>query len=285
VKLKKSKKPTKSKRSQYQKGNKKNVVAGLGEIGNPIFQLISKKVPTVGLDIEPKLVDKKTLKKYELLPTSFLHICIPFNKKFTTNVVSLFKKLNPEAIVIHSTISPYTTKKLQNLLSIPVIYSATRGIHRRMLSDLKKYTKFFSIEKNAPRQKWATLSFQKLLKKCGVKTKKMSDPITLEFAKILVDTSYYGWLINYAQITNLIAIKHKVNYDEMWSFSDEIHQFLGNRPKMFPGFIGGHCVIPNLDLISDRTLNLIDEINETYSNKVKNAKSISKKIHQRKTIQ
>ena len=54
---------------------------------------------------------------------------------------------------------------------------------------------------------------------------------------------------------------------------------------MFPGFIGGHCVIPNLDLISDKTLNLIDEINETYSNKVKNDKSISKKIHQRKTIQ
>ena len=25
--------------------------------------------------------------------------------------------------------------------------------------------------------------------------------------------------------------------------------FLKNRPKMFPGFIGGHCVIPNLDLI------------------------------------
>jgi len=51
----------------------------------------------------------------------------------------------------------------------------------------------------------------------------------------------------------------------MWSFADEIQKLLKNRPKMFPGFIGGHCVIPNLDLISDRTLNLIKEINSDYA--------------------
>jgi hypothetical protein len=103
------------------------------------------------------------------------------------------------------------------------------------------------------------------MKKAGIKTKKMSNPLTLELAKILVDTSYYGWLITYAQLSNMIAIKHKVNYDEMWSYADEIHKILGNRPKMFPGFIGGHCVIPNIDLISDKTLNLIKEINSDYT--------------------
>ena len=65
----------------------------------------------------------------------------------------------------------------------------------------------------------------------------------------------------------------------MWTFSQEIHKFLGNRPKMFPGFIGGHCVIPNLDLIHHQTLNLIKEINNTYLNKVPKAKSINKKFN------
>jgi len=139
------------------------------------------------------------------------------------------------------------------------------------------YTKFYAIESNAPRARWALKIYSNLMKKCGVKTKKMSKPITLELAKILVDTSYYGWLISYAQITNMIALKNKVNYDEMWSFADEIHKFLGNRPKMFPGFIGGHCVIPNLDLINDNTLDLIDEINHLYSKKVKQVKLIAKK--------
>jgi hypothetical protein len=63
----------------------------------------------------------------------------------------------------------------------------------------------------------------------------------------------------------------------MWLFSDEIHKLLGNRPKMYPGYIGGHCVIPNLELINNQTLNLIKKMNNTYSKKVKNTKSINKK--------
>jgi hypothetical protein len=146
-----------------------------------------------------------------------------------------------------------------------------------MLHDLKRYTKFFAVEPNAPNQKWATTVYSSLMKKCGVKTKKMSNPKTLELAKIVVDTSYYGWLINYAQLSNMIAIKHNVNYDEMWSFADEIHKFLGNRPKMFPGFIGGHCVIQNLDLIKDETLDLIREINNDYAKILKERQSQGKK--------
>ncbi|MEX2313076.1 MAG: hypothetical protein WD650_03685, partial [Nitrosopumilaceae archaeon] len=156
------------------------------------------------------------------------------------------------------------------------------GVHRRMLSDLKKYTKFFAIEKNTPNSDWASSTYSKLMKKCGIKTKKMTDPITLELAKIVCDTSYYGWLINYAQISNMIAKKHKVNYDEMWSFADEIHEFLGNRPKLFPGFIGGHCVIPNLSLINEESLWQIDKINNLYVQKIKDAKSINKKYDKSK---
>jgi hypothetical protein len=114
------------------------------------------------------------------------------------------------------------------------------------------------------------------MKKCGVKTKKMTNPLTLELAKIVVDTSYYGWLINYAQLSNMIVREHGVDYDEMWSFADEIHKYLGNRPKMYPGFIGGHCVVPNLDLIHNQTLDLIKKLNDAYAKKVKDAKSITK---------
>ena len=216
----------------------KDVVAGLGEIGGPILRLVSKSKIAVGFDINSKLVNKKKLEKYSQLETTFLHICIPYNDKFIKNVISLKNRFSPKGIVIHSTIALYTTHKLQKQISVPIIYSATRGVHKRMISDLKRYTKFYSIEENAPNRKWADSSYSRLMKTCHVKTKKMSKPITLELAKIVVDTSYYGWLINYAQLSNMIAIKNKVNYDEMWSFADEIHKFLGNRPKMFPGFIG-----------------------------------------------
>ena len=256
---------------------KKDVVVGLGEIGAPLLQLISKAVPTIGHDINQKLIDKKKLNKYNHLQTRFLHVCIPFTKKFIPNIISLFNRFHPEGIVIHSTISPNTTKKLQSVLVVPIIYSATRGVHKRMLYDLKRYTKFYAIDQHAPQGELISSKYSRLMKKCGVKTKKMSDPLTLELAKIICDTSYYGWLINYAQLSNMIAIKHKVDYNEMWSFTDEIHKFLGNRPKMFPGFIGGHCVIPNLDLINDNTLSLIKEINSDYAKILKKRQRRGKK--------
>jgi len=153
-----------------------------------------------------------------------------------------------------------------------------------MLGDLKKYTKFFSVYGSVPKSKWASQQFINKMKKAGIKTKKMSNPLTLELAKIVVDTSYYGWLINYAQLSNIIAIKNKIDFDEMWSFADEIHQFLGNRPKLYPGFIGGHCVIPNLELIKESSLYQIDKINNMYAKKVKNVKSIRKKYDKSKKV-
>ena len=248
---------------------KKDVVVGIGEIGKPILKLLSKNNTIIGFDLNPDLVHQKKIERYKKLQTSFLHIAIPVTDKFVNNVLKLNKKFKPECIVIHSTINPGTTKTLQKKLSIPVIYSATRGVHKRMIHDLKRYTKFFAISTNAPRHKWASSRFTKLMKECGIKTKKMSKPETLELAKIICDTSYLGWLVNYAQLSNIIAIKHGVDYDEMWSFSDEIHRFLGNRPKMFPGFIGGHCVIPNIDLIDNKSLNAIKKLNNFYGKKLK----------------
>lgn len=255
----------------------KDIVVGLGEIGKPILKLISKATLAVGYDINPNLVDKKKLEKYKKIDTGFLHVCIPYSKNFNQNIIALYNKFKPRAIVIHSTVSPYTTKNLQKKLPIPVIYSATRGVHRRMLYDLKRYTKFYSIEPDVSEHKNAEKTFVKLMKRCGIRTKKMSNPLTLELAKIICDTSYLGWLVNYAQISNIIAIQHGINYDEMWSFSDEIHKFLGNRPKMYPGYIGGHCVIPNLDLIHNQTLNLIKTLNEMYAKNMKNKKTRSSK--------
>jgi len=256
---------------------KKDIVVGLGEIGNPILKILSKKNIVVGFDLNRDLMDKIKFEKYKNLETSFLHIAIPVTDKLITNILKLYKKFLPECIIIHSTIKPGTTEKLQKKIPIPVIYSATRGVHNRMIYDLKRYTKFFVISTNAPRSRWALSRYVKVMKDCGIKTKKMSNPETLELAKIICDTSYLGWLVNYAQLSNMIAIQYGIDYDEMWSFSDEIHRNLGNRPKMYPGYIGGHCVIPNLELINNQTLDMIKKMNTSYSKKIKNAKSINKK--------
>ena len=122
---------------------KKDMVIGLGEIGLPIYKIISKHFPVEGIDINPILnKEKSSLKNHDV---AFIHFCIPFSKNFFNIIKKYEKKIQPEAIVIHSTISPRTTEKLQKLTDCPVIYSATRGVHKRMINDLKRYTKFYSV--------------------------------------------------------------------------------------------------------------------------------------------
>ena len=52
----------------------KNVVAGLGEIGLPIFKLLSKSQTVVGYDINSKLMNQKEFDKYKQLDLSLIHI-------------------------------------------------------------------------------------------------------------------------------------------------------------------------------------------------------------------
>ena len=246
----------------------KDVVAGLGEIGLPILKLISKKENAVGFELNKKLMNEKKFKKFETLTTRFLHVAIPVNENFNLNIIELNNKFQPQCIVIHSTVKPETTKKLQKRINIPVIYSPTRGVHKRMIHDLKRYTKFFALDDSMKNSLSCSRNYANLLKKSGIKSNKISNSVTLELSKIICDTSYYGWLINYAQMSKMIADKYAVDYDEMWTFSDEIHKFLGNRPKMYPGFIGGHCVNPNLSLIDEKSLWSIDKLNNSYAKKV-----------------
>ncbi|NWJ20961.1 hypothetical protein HX849_00370 [Marine Group I thaumarchaeote] len=99
---------------------KKDIVIGLGEIGIILHKLFSKSFIVEGYDINPKLIPKN-LKKNELLPVRFLHICIPYTKNFNSQIIKLEKKFNPQGIVIHSTIKPSTTSNVQRKLQIPVI--------------------------------------------------------------------------------------------------------------------------------------------------------------------
>jgi len=66
---------------------KKDVIAGLGEIGSPILKLLSKKQTTVGYDLDKRLVNETKLKKLHDTPTSFLHIAIPVTSKFDSNLL------------------------------------------------------------------------------------------------------------------------------------------------------------------------------------------------------
>ena len=237
-----------------------DIILGMGEVGETLFNLLSeRKFDCVGID-----TDSEKCKNYSENSTienpEYLHICIPgeLNEFVNITLDRISKVDGIKAVLVHSTVKPGTTQKIQEKTDIPILFSPVRGVHRRFLEDIKKYTKFISSEKQI------NPNIKSDLEKRFQKIDWMSTTKTAELAKILVDTTYYGWLINYAQITKIICEKEGIDFDEMWKFADEIHENLGNRPKMYPGVIGGHCVIPNLDLIESEQLELIKKINEMY---------------------
>jgi len=238
-----------------------DIILGVGEVGETLFDLLNERgFDCIGIDADNSKCrnysENSTIKNPE-----YLHVCLPGELTNFVDIISnwISKLEGVKVMIIHSTVRPGTTKKIQEKSKIPVIFSPVRGVHIRFLEDIKKYTKFFATD-----DKQLAPEIKSGLEKRFQKVEWMSTTKTAELAKILVDTTYYGWLINYAQITKMICEKEGVDFDEMWKFADEIQENAGNRPKMYPGIIEGHCVIPNLNLIEYENLEIIKKINELY---------------------
>lgn len=235
-----------------------DLVLGMGEVGATIFNLMEKRgYRCIGLDADPS---RSRNHAGDAAPNpDILHVCIPGSlESFRDIILERIRVYNPRAVLVHSTVRPGTAAFLQGCVDTPVVSAPARGVHRRFLHDMERYTKFLACDVDmAPDVKHG-------IEKRFVKVAWMSSTKTAELAKILTDTTYYGWLINYAQITSMICQKEGVDYDEMWIFADEVHRYLGNRPKMFPGVIGGHCVIPNLSLIDYDELQAVRTVNDIF---------------------
>jgi len=79
-----------------------------------------------------------------------------------------------------------------------------------------------------------------------MKTRLLTSPEASEIAK-LAETTYFGLMIAWAQEVERYCEKVGANYDEVVSFYEEIKFF--PAVKYFPGVIGGHCVMPNIDIL------------------------------------
>lgn len=216
-------------------GEKVTLVVGLGEVGKPLRIILGKKDPQViGIDIEPVAVDH---------PVGILHICFPFKvaAPFEDAVTEYARKYNPEIVVVNSTVLPGTTRAIEARSGSPCVYSPVRGKHTKMVDDLYLYTKFVAGT-NAE----ATDRVRAHFMDAGLQSEAMSSPEALELAKVL-ETTYFGLLIAWAQEMNRFATAVKADYFEIGKFFREIAYL----PKALfqPGIIGGHCVMPNIAIL------------------------------------
>lgn len=216
------------------KEEKNVIVAGLGEVGRPLFELLSPHYRTVGIDIKPPAEP--------IEQADVLHVCYPFEiKDFVGETARYIYEYKPRLTIINSTVAVGTTRAVAERTGSAVANSPVRGKHVRMLHEMRGYTKFVGAidPKDAA---YAAEHF----KAAGLKTKILAAPEATELAK-LTETTYFGLMIAWAQEIERYCDRTGQSYDEIVSIYDEIPFF--PTTKYFPGVIGGHCVMPNIKIL------------------------------------
>ena len=215
------------------KDKQRVVVVGLGEVGKPLFELMSRYHDTVGVDIAPV---------EQVRGVDALHICFPFEiPDFIGEAVRYIDLYKPSLIVVNSTVAIGTTRAIAARTDATVVNSPIRGKHVRMLEELSLYTKFIGAMDPDAGQR-AAMHFQSV----GLKTKVLSPPEASELAK-LTETTYFGLLIAWAQEVERYCDATGADYSQVVSFYEEIKYL--PAVKFFPGIIGGHCVMPNIKIL------------------------------------
>ena len=211
----------------------KVVVLGMGEVGQPLFRILSRKFDCVAVDIDPVEIKE---------PCAMLHVCYPFwVPDFVATTARYIEKYKPRLTMIHSTVAPGTTRKIHETLpGRAIVYSPVRGKHARMEADMLRYKKF--VAGSDPE---AVEEAQQHLRQAGFQTDTFRTPDIAELSKLL-ETTYFGVLIGWAQEVERLAARYDGGFDDVVSFIKEV-DFLPSH--IFPGLIGGHCVMPNIALL------------------------------------
>ena len=87
------------------------------------------------------------------------------------------------------------------------------------------------------------------------------------------ETTYRAWMITCFQEMHRISRHFEADFDNAVDFLEDTHRVRIDRPVMFPGVIGGHCMVPNIELLLEsydsEFLCLILESNEKRKAEIK----------------
>lgn len=230
-------------------------IIGYGEIGSSITKVYNS------FDrFDLRIIDPFQNKNDDISGVEILNICIPFIDDFVNIVNDYINKANPQYTIIHSTVSPGTTK----LIGGKICHSPMRGLHPNLDLGMKTFLKYIGPEDNE-----SARLYQEHLKSIGIESYICKDSKTTEYAKLL-DTTYYGICIAFHSDVAKVCEEENINFDEVMTLFNqsynEGYKKLGKenvvRPVLYPSNkIGGHCVVQNAKILKNfMDTKLIDSI-------------------------
>ena len=224
-------------------------IIGYGEIGKSIEKLY--------VDFPDKFVIRKKDVNWadNLDGIEILNVAVPFIENFVDIVCKEIIKYSPKLTIIHSTVSPGTTKKIGELTNKLVVHSPVIGVHPNLCEGIKTFTKYVGHDKctsgelEAIKQHFDDLELNYELIPSSQST---------ELAKLL-STTYYGLCIAWHGEMQKLCSQFDVDFDFINNWTENYNKgyiALGKenvvRPVLFPpDRIGGHCVVPNTKILSE----------------------------------
>jgi UDP-N-acetyl-D-mannosaminuronate dehydrogenase len=252
------------------------LIVGLGEIGHTLFALYqeAKEQFTVyGIDIDEAKMKALNQNK-DKLPTKVdtLQVCLPCGnpEKYSEIISGYVAQYKPKLAILNSTVPPGTTLKVAANCKCLVAHSPARGVHitdEHMVWEMKRWTKYVGGANPA-----ASNAAKEHFEMLGLKVKALKSCRETELAK-LFETTYRAWMITCFQEMHRISRAFDADFDEAVDFLEDTHKERLDRPIMFPGVIGGHCLIPNTELLlksyNSEMLRLILESNNKRKEEIK----------------
>jgi 3-hydroxyisobutyrate dehydrogenase-like beta-hydroxyacid dehydrogenase len=185
-----------------------------------------------------------------------LHICFPYSETFIHDVCAYIEQLKPSYTVIHSTVPVGTSRKCGATHS-PVI-----GRHPHLAESIRTMTKFIG----GPQASGVADYFRR----CGLNVYLTDKSEATELMKLLC-TTWLGVLVEATKETKRLCAKYGIPF-ELWTIwtkeYNDGYTRLGmpyvQRPSLAPimAKMGGHCVLPNADLLDSWMTRLVKGQNQ-----------------------
>ena len=253
------------------------LIVGLGEIGHTLFSIYSEKkdaFEVYGIDIDGAKMHALRQEKSKIPYTiDTLQVAFPCGtpEKFVDIIADYVAQYKPKLTIINSTVPPGTTQKVADKCNCKVVHSPARGVHitaEHMVWEMKRWPKYVGGVTTEAAE-LAKAHFELL----GLHVKLLKGSRETELAKVF-ETTYRACMISCFQEMHRIARVFGADFDETVDFLEDTHRQRLDRPIMFPGFIGGHCLIPNTELLlkyyDSKMLRFILESNEKRKDEMKN---------------
>ena len=238
---------------RQKKREETQLVIGMGEIGAPIYKILS--------DIyEVDAYDQKYVELRQDL-YDIIHICFGHKEGEEKEFVRWVKEyqerfLKPTGLtVIHATVAVGVSKELG------AVHSPVVGLHPRIEEGIRTFIKFFSGDRAG--------EVAEVFRRCGLRVYVADNSNSTELLKIL-DTTYYALCIEYTKNIKRLCRKYDVPF-ELWTIYNDSYNRgydkLGygdfHRPNLVPIMQkqGGHCTINNCGLLDDPFTKFVKDMN------------------------